>query len=168
MAEREQQHAAVREIRATLHQPADDTQPVDPEAMILALVRQQAQIVGWLRAEVARLDPEALVRGTRAVRRTVTSAGQFPGETTTTEAGAAEHVLSVMYARERRIYADVLAKAIQAGVARRHVELAESQGELAGQLITGVLAEMGIDPASTRAQDVIRRQFTLLAGGQGA
>lgn len=158
MAQREQAYAIAR----TMHLPVDDA---DPDQLILELVREQAGIVAWLREEVRKLDPGELVRSTRYVRRVDTSAGQFPGQTTTTEAGAAEHVLSQMYARERRTLADVLAKAVQAGVARRHVELAEQQGELAGQLLTAVLRELGVDPASPRAQDAIRRHFTLLAGG---
>lgn len=160
MADREAAYAAAR----TLHLPVDDPD-ADPAAMLLDLVRAQGGIVAWLREEVAALTPDALVRGTRYVRRVATTAGQYPGETTTTEAGATEHVLSQMYARERRIYADILAKAIAAGVARRHVELAEQQGELAGRLVTAVLRDAGLDPASPRVQDVIRRQFTLLAGG---
>jgi hypothetical protein len=70
-----------------------------------------------------------------------------------------------MYARERRIYADVRAKVIAAGIAQRHVDLAEQQGELAGRLVTGILSDLGVDPASPRARDVIRRHFTLISGG---
>jgi hypothetical protein len=160
MADRELAYATAR----TLHLPADDPD-ADPSALMLALVREQAGIVAWLREEVGKLTPEALVRGTRYVRRTTTTVGQFPGETTVTEAGQTEHVLSVMYARERRIYADVLAKVIAAGIAQRHVDLAEQQGELAGRLVTGILSDLGVDPASPRARDVIRRHFTLISGG---
>jgi hypothetical protein len=160
MAQREQSYAIAR----TMHLPVDDG-PVDPDRLILERVREQAQIVAWLRHEVQQLEPTELIRSARFSRRVETSAGAFPGTTTTVETGTQEHVLSTMYRAERKILDDVLAKAIAAGVARRHVELAEQQGELAGQLLTAVLRELGVDPASPRAQDAIRRHFTLLAGG---
>lgn len=160
MAERERAYATVR----TLGLPLDEG---DPDQILLGEVRRSAGIVAWLEVRVGDLEPEQVIRGTRHVRRVDTSAGQFPGSTTTTEAGPGEHLWSQMYARERRHLADVCAKAIAAGVARRHVQLAEEQGELAGQLVVAALRELGVDPASARAQDVIRRNFTLLTGGGG-
>lgn len=158
MAAREQQYAAAR----TFGLPLEDG---DPDEILLLEVRRSAGIVAWLEQQIGELKASELARGTRYVRNVETTAGQFPGSTTTSEVGPGEHVLSQMYARERRHLADVCAKAITAGVARRHVELAEQQGELAGQLLTAVLRELGVDPASPRAQDAIRRHFTLVAGG---
>lgn len=162
MAEREAAYATAR----TLHLPVDDPD-ADPDTLILDLVREQASVVAWLRDAVRALPPDALIRSARYARRVDTSAGQFPGVTTTTETGAVEHVLSQMYARERRIFADLLVKVSALKINRRHVELAEEQGELAGRLMVAALRELGIDPASPRAQEVIRRQFTLLSGGAG-
>jgi hypothetical protein len=159
MAQREAAYATARTMALDLD--GDLT----PEELLLGRVREQAGIVGWLREEVQRLTPEALVRSARYARRAETTAGQFPGTTTTTETGAAEHVLSQMYARERRILDELLVKVVGLGIARRHVELAEEQGELAGRLVAGVLAELGVDPASQRAREAIRRQFTLVSGG---
>ena len=82
-----------------------------------------------------------------------------------TEAGPGEHLWSQLYARERKHLADVAAKAISLGIARRHVELAEEQGQLAGQLVAAVLRDLGVDPASPAARQVIERHFTVLAGG---
>lgn len=158
MAQREQAYAAARTMDLAV-----DGQD-DPDRLMLDRVREQARIVAWLRQEVQALTPGDLIRSSRYVRRVDTTAGQFPGTTTTTEAGATEHVLSQMYRAERRILDDVLAKVNAAGVARRHVELAEQQGEMAGQLLTAVLRELGVDPASPRAQDAIRRHFTLISG----
>lgn len=161
MARREAAYATAR----TMHLPVDDED--DPDTLLLGLVREQASIVAWLREQVRDLTPEALVRSARYARRTEATAGAFPGTTTTTETGAVEHVLSQMYARERRILADLLVKVAGLGIAKRHVELAKEQGELAGRLLVAVLSEMGIDPASPRAREVIRRQFMVLAGGAG-
>lgn len=160
MAQREQAYAEARTM--ALDVTGDD---VDPEDLILGRVREQAGIVAWLRGQVQALTPDALVRSARYARRTATTAGQYPGETTTTETGAAEHVLSQMYARERRILDDLLAKVIGLGIARRHVEVAEAQGELAGRFVTAVLRDLQVDPGSPRAREVIARQFALLAGG---
>lgn len=163
MAQREAAYAAAR----TLHLPVDDPD-ADPDTLILGLVREQASVVAWLRDAVRALPADALVRSARYARRVDTSGGQFPGTTTTTETGAVEHVLSQMYARERRIFADLLVKTSALKINRRHVELAEEQGEMAGQLMVAALRELGVDPASPRAQDVIRRHFTIIAGGPDA
>lgn len=158
MAEREQAYALAR----TLHLPVDQG---DPDVLLLELVREQAGVVAWLREEVRRLTPAALVRSARYARTVETTAGQHPGMTTTTETGAVEHVLSAMYARERRTYADLLVKVAGLGIARRQVQLAEDQGELAGRLVAAVLADLGHDPAAPGTRDVVRRHFALLAGG---
>jgi hypothetical protein len=163
MARREAAYATAR----TMHLDVDDDDETTPEERILGRVREQSRIVAWLREEVQRLTPDALIRSARYARRVEATAGAFPGTTTTTETGTQEHVLSQMYARERRIYDDLLAKVISLGIAKRHVELAKEQGELAGRLLVAVLTEMGVDPASPRAREVIRRQFTVIAGGAG-
>jgi hypothetical protein len=159
MARREAAYATAR----TLHLPVDGDG--DPDTLLLALVREQASVVAWLREQVQALTPDALVRGARYARRVEATAGAFPGTTTTTETGTQEHVLSQMYSREKRVYADLLVKVAGLGIAKRHVELAKEQGELAGRLLVAVLTEMGVDPASPRAREIIRRQFTVLAGG---
>jgi hypothetical protein len=128
MAQREQSYAVAR----TMHLPVENGDP-DPDRLILERVREQAQIVAWLRARDAQSSSRARSAASerRYSRRVETSAGQFPGSTTTTVETdrTQEHVLSTMYRAERgSILDDVLAKAIAAGVARRHVELAEAAG----------------------------------------
>jgi hypothetical protein len=152
---------AAYDLARTMHLPVDDA---DPDLLLLALVREQAGVVAWLREQVQALDAALLVRSARFGRRVETNAGQFPGVTTITETASFEHVLSQMYARERRIYADLLVKVAGLGIAKRHVELAREQGELAGRMLVAVLSELDVDPASPRAREVIRRQFTLIAG----
>jgi hypothetical protein len=158
MAQREQGYAAVR----TYGLPLDDG---EPDVILLQEVRRSAGIVAWLEQQVGDLTAGDVIRGTKLVRQVETTAGAFPGRTTTSEAGPAEHLWSQLYARERRHLADVCAKAILAGVARRHVELAEDQGQMAGRLIVAVLGELGVDAGSPRAREVIGRHFTLLSGG---
>jgi hypothetical protein len=160
MAERERIYATAR----TLHLAIDQG---DPDVLLLGLVREQASVVAWLREQVRDLTPEALVRSARYSRRATTTGGEGTTETTTVETGTQEHLLSQMYSREKRIYADLLVKVAGLGIAARQVELAKEQGELAGRLLVAVLTDMGIDPASPRAREVIRRQFTVIAGGAG-
>jgi hypothetical protein len=158
MAQREQGYAAVR----TYGLPLDDGNPDD---ILLAEVRRSAGIVAWLEQQIAALPAGDVIRGTRLVRKVETSAGAFPGTTTTSEAGPQEHLWSQLFARERRHLADVCAKAIQAGIWHQHVELAEEQGQIAGRLLVAVLSELGVDAGSPRAREVIGRHFTLLSGG---
>ncbi len=67
------------------------------DALLGELARTEAA-VEWLREQVAQLEPEQLVRGTKYVRRT-----EKDGEiATTTEAGAARHELLQLYMEERR------------------------------------------------------------------
>jgi hypothetical protein len=159
MAQREAAYATAR----TLHLDVDGGG--DVEDLLLGRVREQAGIVAWLREEVRALTGDALVRTARYSRRVTTSAGAFPGETTTVETGTQEHILSIMYARERKILDDLLVRVTGLGLARRHVEVAEAQGELAGAFVTAVLRDLDVDPASPRAREVIARRFTLLTGG---
>lgn len=65
---------------------------------LLAELGRTSGAVEWLRTQVAALEPDQLVRGTRYVRRT-----EKDGEVaTTTEAGAARHELLQLYMEERR------------------------------------------------------------------
>lgn len=155
MAQREVAYATARSLGV----PAD----VDPADGLLALVRETAGLVAWLREQAAALAPDDLIRGTRYVRRT-----EGPdGPVTVTEAGPGEHLWSVMYARERRNFADVCAKALAAGVAQRQVQLAEEQGELAGRLVRAILTDLGHDLNDPGTRDVIRRHLTLVRGQEG-
>jgi hypothetical protein len=65
---------------------------------LLAELARTSGAVEWLRGQVAELQPDQLVRGTKYVRRT-----EKDGEVaTTTEAGAARHELLALYMEERR------------------------------------------------------------------
>jgi hypothetical protein len=160
MAERERIYATAR----TLHLDIDQG---DPDVLLLGLVREQASVVAWLREQVRELTPEALVRSARYSRRATTTGGDGTTETTTVETGTQEHLLSQMYSREKRIYADLLVKVAGLGIAQHQVDLEEQRGELAGHLIAAVVRRLGHDPADPATREIIRREFALIAGGAG-
>lgn len=58
--------------------------------------------------------------------------------------------------------------ALAAGVEERRVRIAEGQAEILAEFAKNLLRDVGIDPASEKAREVMGRNFRLLAGGLAA
>jgi hypothetical protein len=114
----------------------------DPGDILLEEVRRSATIVRYLHGRVLALGDDLFVDGGFGIR--VTS----------------EWV--TLWERQRRHLADVCTRALHAGVARRQVELAEAQGELAGKMMMRVLHELGIDVEAPTVRSILRRQLELI------
>jgi hypothetical protein len=79
--------------------------------------------------------------------------------------GEAIRGLVQLEADERDRCAGMAVKAIAAGLAERQVRLAEQQGALVAELIRGVLSDLGIDPSSPQAMQVVSARLHAVAGG---
>jgi len=70
----------------------------DPREVLLAEIARTQAAVEWLAGQVAALDTDALIKGTRYVRTTTTEDGK---RKTVAEAGTARHELLALYMEER-------------------------------------------------------------------
>jgi len=136
-AEKRRVEEAAREAVARHHLDDD----VDPATALLEEVRRSSGAVKWLRTRIVDLAPDALIRGTRLVRRTEDQ----DGTTTVTEVGPAVHLWWRLYQEERKHLSVVSKAALDAGVQERQVRLAEQQGELLAQGLQWLLHELGHD-----------------------
>lgn len=131
---------AARETVAAYGLPVD----VDPRDALLDEVHRTAGHVAWLGARVAALTPAQLV-------------GDQADEDA---AGAGLSPYVVLYQRERRHLREVCRDALAAGVAARHVQLAEQQGALLAGAVRSILADLDLSPAQWgRVADVVPRHL---------
>lgn len=70
----------------------------DPRSALLAEIARTEAAVEWLQQEVAALEADALVKGTRFVRTVTDNDGS---KVTTAEAGVVRHGLVALYLEER-------------------------------------------------------------------
>lgn len=76
---------------------------------------------------------------------------------------ARPHVLVDLYNAERKHYARVAASALQAGVAQRVIELAESTARQVVEVLTEFARRMGLDPAAPAVREAGRASLELVA-----
>lgn len=136
-----QRAARVTLIRAQVHALGLPLGEEDPSDVLLEEVRRSALVVRWLHVQVVELDGSMFDKH-----------------------GTPDPLVS-LWERQRRHLADVAARALAVGVARRQVELAERQGEVAGQLVYRVLHRVGVDVRAANVRDLMRQELHLLTGG---
>lgn len=129
--------AAVREVAARASAP----QWVDPAQALLSEVHRSAGVVAYIEQQVQWLSGNEML---------VTKTSVSPW--------------MIEYRNERAHLAKVAATALQAGVAERHVRLAEQQGQLVAVAIQNVLGELDLSPQQRSvAPALIRRHLMSLA-----
>lgn len=106
----------------------------DPAQILLALVREKAAEVGWLRIQVEALEDDTLWRG---VTKATTEENAFGGKTSET-VEARQHIVYTMYHKAQDQLAAYTAAALKAGIEERQVRIAE---ETAGQF-TAILSRL--------------------------
>lgn len=74
------------------------------------------------------------------------------------------HVLVELYNREMKERDQVAFGLLKAGVEERRVRMAEGQAQQIAAFARGLMVELGIDPASTRARTAFRKHLELIAG----
>lgn len=134
-----------------------------PHDALMWCVRVAAGELAFLTTKVAQLEQTALL--VEHVRERDSDDGSFVERTS----NAQLHV----WIRARQDAAERLAKfaklAIDAGVAERHVRVAEQYGELIAQLIDGILGDLDLTPKQLRlAADAVPRRLRLIEGGAQA
>jgi hypothetical protein len=133
---------------------------LEPHDALLWSVRLAAGEVKFFTGEVAALEEDALV---------VEHERQRVGDLAFTETSSRAE-LSI-WIRARQDALERLAKyakmAIDAGVAERHVRVAERYGELLAELVGGILRDLDLTGAQQeRAPAIVRKHLQLFEGGK--
>lgn len=128
--------AAFAEISATEY--------VDPGDVLLWAVTVSSRQVSWLRS----LIHDRVAGGQK------------------TQVDADEIAILVRLEQDERHSLTRAAKmALDAGIAERHVRLAERTAEQLVAVLRAVVSELGHDASDPKVQEICRRQLTLVAGG---
>jgi hypothetical protein len=116
--------------------------PVEPVEALLAMVHLSFGHLAWVRGELAALDDKH----------------SFEGQ-----------VLMRLFDGERDRVARISKAALDAGVAERHVRMAEQYGELLAGLIQGILGDLQLNRRQqAEAPQIVRRHLVALDAGQPA
>lgn len=130
---------------------------VDPRDALLEEVHRTAGAVQWLESRVRELAPDDITWGATK-REESTMFG------TSEEQAARVSIWVQLYQQERKHLVDVCKAAAAAGIEERRVQLAEQQGELLANVISGILDDLSLTPdQSVRAADIVTRHLTAAA-----
>jgi hypothetical protein len=142
-------------------------EPADPEQALLDLVSQSAGLVAWYGEEVSRLADQELPEQHpwRNRRDKPYARGDFLfGPEIDVDKDGTEHVVGeqlrgmvVLWNEERDRLSKYAKAALAAGIEKRRVEMAETQGEQISVVIVNVLMQMEM------SQDQLQRARTLAA-----
>lgn len=125
-----------REIMATFGDEPTTTDPVEGLHLAICWARTH---MDWLRRQVQRLYPDAVVFGDHKVTESDTKG-------LTLEQRAEVHAWVRLYNEERDRFVNYCAKAISAGLAEREVRLEEERGALIAEIIRAILADLELTP----------------------
>lgn len=120
---------------------------VDPGDVLLWAVTVSSRQVSWLRS----LIHDRMV----AKQKTAIDADELA-------------ILVKLEQDERQALTRAAKMALDAGIAERHVRLAERTAEQLVAVLRGVVTELGHDASDPKVAEVCRRQLTLVAGSSAA
>jgi hypothetical protein len=151
--------AAAKEAALTMALELD----MEPHDALLWCVRAAAGQVSFCSRRVAALtDDELLVEH---LRERIAEEGSFVERSHHGGLHACIHAHQAALDRLARFSK----MAVDAGVAERHVRIAERYGEVIAQLLDGVLGDLDLTPAQLKkAPGTVRRHLTMLEGGAQA
>ena len=163
-AERRKADEQARVMAQTLGGPIEG----DPKEFLLQEIYWSAGHVAYYRSMVQALDPDALVRGTRGVSRTVghSTGGPMAGdsESTTTEVGPLVHAWLERYDSERSRFAGLCATAVKIGIEERVVRSTERNSETFGLLLRAIIDDLHLSAEQlSRVPDVVGRHLQAIS-----
>lgn len=135
-AARRRAEQEARQIMATFGDEPTTTDPVEGLHLAICWARTH---MDWLRRQVQRLYPDAVVFGDHKVTESDTKG-------LTLEQRAEVHAWVKLYNEERDRFVNYCAKAISAGLAEREVRLEEERGALIAEIIRAILADLELTP----------------------
>lgn len=117
---------------------------ITPEEALYQELHRTAGAVAYIQGLVQSLDAPGLGQATR-------NSGRVPS------------IWVDLYQRERKHLTEVAATCIRVGLEERRVRIIEEQGATVAQLLRNVLTDLGVDPASEQARQVVRRHLTAVS-----
>lgn len=147
-----------------------DTGTDDPIDALLGILRHATAAAAFCEDQIAQLEPDQLIRGTRSVRRTVTSGGEGGDYTTTvTEAGTLISPWLDLLARQQDRVTKVSAVLLQHGVDELALQIErQAVTDLVG-VIRGILDDLHLTAEQqARVPEVVPSRLRALQGGRGS
>jgi hypothetical protein len=134
---------------------------IDPFDALREEIARTAGHVAWLSEIVGELEQDALVWG-QTLTETGKGTGQKEGNTAKIRNEASVNIWLTLYDQERKHLVLVCRTAIQCGLAKREVELLESQGKMIADILRAVFddPELGLnDEVKRRMREIASRQL---------
>lgn len=137
----------------------------DPISALLEMLRHGTAAIAFLEAQIAALEPEQLIRGTRTVRRTVTTTGEGEVTTTTTEAGVQVSPWIDLLHRQQDRVAKVSAVLLQHGIDELALQIEQrAVTDLVG-VIRGILDDLHLSAEQQAlVPEVVPKRLRVLHG----
>lgn len=127
---------------------------IDPQEALIEELQRTAGWVAFLNEQVQELSSAESMRQQRGGAQ-----GAIPEEV--------PHIWIQMLAQERAHLLAVAKTCVQVGIEERRVKIAEEQGQLMAQVISGLLEDLKV-PITPEVKGFVRNRLTLLQGGQAA
>jgi hypothetical protein len=140
-------------------------QDKDPGVLLLEEVHRTAGIVLSLEDKLKELGAKDLVWSQREQIEESGHKGEDSIKMVTKKYGAAVNEWYLLYKEERKHLAGVAAAAIKAGVEERRVRIAERGVDMLEAALSAALLDLGVDPNSARAREVIGTRLREALGG---
>lgn len=155
-------------MRATKVLDLTDTADIDPHEAILKCIRISNAMVDYATLMIADLDPLELVGPVVTTRPLKEEKGAESSVERVEEHGApGVHIWIEVQRRAMRDLVDFAKAAIVAGIAERQIKVAEDQAQQMAGAVRRILDGLGVADHPD-APAIVRREFTLLAGGMAA
>jgi hypothetical protein len=144
----------------------------DPIGALMGVLRHATAAAAFCEAQIAALEPDQLIRGTRSVRRTVTpGAGPNGGDTVTTvtEAGTLISPWLDLLARQQDRVTKVSAVLLQHGVDQLALQIEQQAVTDLVAVIRGILDDLHLSSEQQAlVPDVVPTRLRALQGGRGS
>lgn len=135
---------------------------VDPHTALIEELHRTAGAISWYLQQIEIIESTERPNDP-AYEPLHESVGGGGGGSTQEEM----HVYVRALQEERKHFKEVAKTCISVGIEERYVKLAEGQADLMAQFARGLLSELGID-VTPEVEKVVKRQFTVIAGGRAA
>lgn len=152
--------ALVRDLMVLYGQPVE----IQPSEALLQEVKRSAGHVQWLGDMIRQMGEAAQEQMAEADYDAMRGL-----LVTLTEQGYRAASFVDVYRKEREHLARVAKLAIDAGIAERHVQIAEQQGAMVAQAMQRILDQLGLTAEQRRAAPaIVRGELLSLGSGEGA
>lgn len=146
-----------------------DTGTDDPIDALMGILRHATAAAAFCEDQIAALEPDQLIRGTRSVRRTVTTGPDGDTTSTVTEAGTLISPWLELLARQQDRVTKVSAVLLQHGVDELALQIEQQAVADLVTVIRGILDDLHLTvEQQARVPDVVPARLRALQGGRAS